>query len=131
MVNRSLVRVGTLFGSALALCAACSAQVVHLNKGDKDQNAGGATGDSADSGAGGGSSGSGATQGSGATHGSGASTGTGANPGTGVDGGGGSGGTYPVGADDGSPATPIANAPSTVKSSRKLDLLLMVDNSIS
>jgi hypothetical protein len=92
----------------LALCAACSSQVAPLNKGGGKQTKGSGSSESTDSGAGGGS---GASSG-------GSPDGSTANPAGG-------------GGDGGASGKPVANALSTVKSTHKLDLLLMVDNSIS
>ncbi|HEX4340975.1 MAG TPA: hypothetical protein VH062_33935 [Polyangiaceae bacterium] len=101
-----MVRLGAVFGSALALALACSSKTVDLNKGGGKDKGDGAVGSSdSDSGTGG----------------------TGATGGDGT-------GSVRTDAGQGSLSTTpgvLPNKPSTLKKSNKLDLLFMIDNSIS
>ena len=120
MVDKHGVRIGTLFGSALALVMACSSRTVDLNKGSGHQKSDAAVdnGGSGDTDGGNiGAGGAGASGTDGGSFGGGSVSDGGANVGGSGNGSGG--------------GTNAPNKPSTVKKSNKLDLLLMVDNSIS
>src|SRR5581483_6164910 len=118
MVDRTLVRMGGLFGSTLALTLACSSETVPLNKAGGKQNGDVPMEAGTDAGAGGSAYGAG-----GGAAGSGMpDSGTGGGGGRGTNTGG-TGGTPGVEGDPGPATHPVSNAPATVKTSHKLDLL--------
>jgi hypothetical protein len=111
MVDKQIVRIGTVIGSALVLVMACSSRTVDLNKTGNHEKNDGAVGNDG-----------GAHQ----TDDGGAGGPTQTDGGLGAGGAGGSALDATTGTHGEDP-----NLPSTVKKSQKLDLLLMVDNSIS
>jgi hypothetical protein len=156
MVDTWSVRIGTAFVSAVALALACSSNTTSSNHTGDGQKTDGSVDVGRDSGAGsamgtGGATGMGGATGTGGATGMGGATGTGGTAETGgttghagaagsntgeLDSGSNSvntedGGNGATSTGSGPPLHPIANTPPTVSKSYKLDLLLMVDNSLS